>query len=749
MKPLPDTSTMQNPRTSTHVSPLFLLVLLGCQSSATVVPGPITVEWIYSSAGRAVDDVPSHHWRSDGQALLWDSTAAEPGFELLAPESGLRTAFVDRERALASLEALLPDESETAWRWPDALDAAGDQGLYVMDGDLFVLDLPSSTFHRLTRTEAEETSASFSPDGRGVAFVRDNDLYRVGAHGADETRLTRDGSDTTLNGTLSWVYWEELFGRRDIGYWWSDDSRSIAYLQSDESKVGTVQFLPFEDPYAEPIVQRYPKAGSVNPSVRVGVLSVAATEPETIWIDLPQTHEYVARVKWLPDNVRLSVQTLTRDQRRLDLAIADVSTGSSRILITETDEAWVNVHDDLYFLEDGEHVLWASERSGHSHLYMYDLAGEGHRRVTDGDWAIASSGGGVFWMRQAVCAIDEANGWIYYTSQQQSPIERHLYRVRFDGADPERLTTAGGRHAVSFAPDNAHYLDTYSKLGSPPFMTLVATEKGARHDVAHALAGAHERLELQVPELVEVTARDGQRLPGWILKPRDFDPTRRYPLILYVYGGPSAPTVANAWDDDILFDQLLLDAGYLVARCDNRSSTAISKKLESTTHLRSIGDVERNDYVDAARWFKALPFVDDERVGIWGWSGGGSMTLLMLTRSKEFKAGIAVAPVTDWHYYDTKWAEFMMKRPQDNPEGYEHTSLVNHAKDLHGRLLLVHGTYDDNVHPQNSWAFIDELVSAGIAFDMMMYPMRKHGISDSAARVHLFEKMLEFWKRSL
>ncbi|MFT5052161.1 MAG: dipeptidyl-peptidase-4 [Chlamydiales bacterium] len=724
---------------------LCALALTGCNSSHSSTRKTLSVEWIYSPAGRAIDDVPQHAWRSNGTALLWDSTRETPGFELMDPGTGMRSPHVDRERALASLEELLAEETDAPWRWPDALDSDGDQGLYTIAGDVFVLDLNSSTFQRLTDTEEEETSASFSPDGRHVAFVRANDLWVVNAGGGNEARLTHDGSETTLNGTLSWVYWEELFGRRDIGYWWSPDSRSIAYMQSDESAVGTVQFPTFAEPYAEPIIQRYPKAGSANPSVRVGVLEIGSDTPQTTWIELAQEHEYVARVKWLPDSERLSVQTLTRDQCRLDLVIADASSGRSRAVLTETDDAWVNINDDLYFLADGERFLWASERSGYSHLYMYNLSGDLLQQVTSGDWAIASSGGGVFWLRQAVCAIDENQGWIYYTSQEHSPIERHLHRIRFDGSERERLTATPGTHAISFAPGNDNYIDTHSELGNPPTMSMQSCATGTKRDIARSPA-ERAGLKLQVPEFIEVTARDGQALPAWILKPHDFDPSRRYPLIMYVYGGPSAPTVANAWDDDLLFDQLLLDAGYLVARCDNRSSTAISKQLESTVKLRSIGDVERDDYVDAARWFKSLPFVDDERVGIWGWSGGGSMTLLMLTRSTEFKAGIAVAPVTDWTYYDTKWAEFTMKRPEDNPEGYAHTRLVNYAKDLHGRLLLVHGTYDDNVHPQNSWAFIDELVTAGVAFDMMMYPMRKHGISDTPARVHLFEKMLEFWE---
>jgi len=238
-------------------------------------------------------------------------------------------------------------------------------------------------------------------------------------------------------------------------------------------------------------------------------------------------------------------------------------------------------------------------------------------------------------------------------------------------------------------------------------------------------------------------------MPAELLKPKDFNPAKKYPVIIYVYGGPSAPTVANAWRGSILFDQILLDNGYLVLQVDNRSATAISKKLENIILKDGYGQKELSDLLDAVKWLKAQPFVDPDRVGIWGWSGGGMFTLLALTHSKEFKAGIAVAAVTDWHYYDSKWTEAFMRRPEDNPKGYEKTSLVKSAKDLHGRLLLVHGTYDDNVRPQNAWCFIDELVKAGKMFDLMIYPMRKHGISDDPAQIHLYKTMLEFWTKNL
>lgn len=727
---------------------LLLALSAGCRATDSAAGEParrITAEWIYGDEAAAVDRLPAFAWRDDGRVLLWDASRGDAAtIELLTPTTGARRDLVDRAGALESLGRALDDAP--AFGWPDQLDDAGERALYAFEDDLFVLTLATSTFRRLTETPERETAASFSPDGRRVAFVRDNDLFVVDVDGGRETRLTRDGSETTLNGTLSWVYWEELFGRRDVGYWWSDDSRSIAYLQSDESPVGIAHFVDFRDPYPEVVRQRYPKAGTANPAVRVGVVPVDGSE--TTWIDVPAEHEYIARVQWLPDGRNVAVQTLTRDQRHLDLWFADASSGAARHVLHEVDEAWINIHDDLHFLRDGRFV-WASERSGYMHLYLYEDDGRLVGPVTGGDWALASSGGGVFWLRQAVCAIDEDAGQVWFTALESSSIERQLYRIGLDGTGLERVSVERGTHAVTFAPDASRYLDRHSNLESLPSLSLHRADGTELARIARGRADVVAELDLQVPELLRVPAADGFEMPAWILKPRDFDPSRRYPLILYVYGGPSAPTVADAWDDDRFFDHMLLDAGYLVARCDNRASTAISKTLENTIAGSSIGDVERDDYAAAARWFKGLPFVDPERVGIWGWSGGGSMTLLMLTRSEEFRAGIAVAPVTDWRFYDTKWAEFAMKLPAENPEGYAHTNLVERAADLHGRLLLVHGTYDDNVHPQNAWSFVDRLVAAGIPFDLMMYPLRKHGIRDDAARIHLTNKMLEFWRQHL
>jgi dipeptidyl-peptidase 4 len=711
----------------------------------------ITVDWIYSNEAHEATTLPFYAWLGDGTAILYDGreSAANAGFERLNPQTGKRSTVLDAGRALASLRSLV-DKGEVpkTLPWPIAFNSSGQLALYIFDGDLYLLDLEKARFQRLMRTEAEEKSASFSPDGRRLAFVRGNDLYVYDIAGGGEKRLTRDGSETILNGTLSWVYWEEVFGRRDTGYWWSNDSRAIAYMRTDESSVGESYFVDFQPQYPRLIKQRYAKAGTPNPQVSVGIIEIE--RDQTIWVGLDKnSYEYIARVKWLPDDKRISLQTLNRAQTDLNLYLADRADGKTTHLLKETDPDWVNIHDDLYFLEDGRHFIWHSERSGYAHLYLYTMDGRLVNPITKGDWALQSSGGVAFWIRQVVTAIDEENGWVYFTALEKSSIERHLYRIKLDGTGMRRLTKEDGTHRIGFSPDARHYFDTYSNISTPPALSLHGSGGETLMPIAGPRSEVLAQFDLRYPELMTIPAADGFRMPAQLLRPKDLTPGKRCAAIVYVYGGPSAPSVANSWKSSNYFDQVLAKEGYCVLYVDNRSATAISHTLETTARGQTFGASGMNDLLDAVKWLKSQPYVDPERIGIWGRSGGGTMTLLAMTHSREFKAGIAVAAVTDPIYYDTRGTELLMKRPADNPEGYKQGSIVNAAKDLHGRLLLVHGTYDDNVHIQNAWSFADQLIAAGKMFEMMIYPMRKHGIADDPARKHLYKTMVEFWKRNL
>ena len=728
------------------------LLLLACCVANTLgqtEKRELTLEWIFGAEGRAVASVPATAWLADGSLVILDNRRppAERTFEKLSPATNERRPIVDSARALADLKQALAATTPDALPWPLAFDGPGTQALYIFNGDVFVLELNNARFKRLTSTPAEETSASFSPNGRRVAYVRANNLYFFDLDKDRETQITRDGSETLLNGTLSWVYWEEVFGRRDIGYWWAPDSQALAYLQSDESEVDLTYFVDFVPFSPRVIKQRYARAGRANPRVRVGITELG--QDGTTWVQInDKPFEYIVRAKWLPDGNRLSVATMPRLQTELALYFVDRKSGRTARMLTETDPGWVNMNDDLYFFTDAKHFLWPSERDGYMHLYRYRMDGTLENQVTKGKWALASAGGGAFWVRQAITGVDEKNGWIYFTALEQSSLERHLYRVRPDGSGFMRISEEPGTHRISMSPDARYFTDRYSDIRTLPSLRLHSSDG----PVVQMLAAPRSQLlapfDVQFPEVITIPASDGFRMPAEVFKPKGFRDDQKYPVVMFIYGGTSAPVVTNAWQGDTLWNQLLLDAGYVVVKVDNRSATGISKELENTV-LKRLGEAETPDLVDAARWLKKQSWVDPARVGVWGWSYGGYMTLQLMTRSQEFKAGISVAPVVDWRFYDTKWTEGPMRTPQENPKGYESTSLIPLAKELHGRVLIVYGTYDDNVHPYNEMAFIDALIKAGKRFDMMAYPMRQHGISDEAATLHLYRLMLDFWKANL
>ncbi len=737
--------------------PLLWTALLGpaafpaAPQPATKAP-PITVDWLFSDEGEDLGLESEAFWTSDGKVLLLDSTPprAQRTFERIDPLSLERTSAVNLSSALASLrEEMGNKDATTGLEWPASFDAAGLHAAYAFGGDLYLLRLDASRFERLTRTDAEESLPRISPDGRKLAFVRSNDLWLLDLGRREETRVTRDGSATVLNGTLSWVYWEEVFNRTEGGIRWSPDSSAVAFLRTDESSVAVSTFVDIEPETPRVLEQRYPKAGGANPLVKLGIYDVAAGR--TAWLDPSSVPcEYLVQIEWRGDSRALGVVALNRAQDRADLYRVD-RTGAARHVLAETDPAWVNLID-FHFLADAQQLIATSQSEGHNHLYRYSLEGKPLGAITRGPWSIR---GTVAWQGSTIATtLDEARGFAYFTARRPDLTQIQLYRVGLDGSGLTRLSTESGVHRVRWSDDRRFYLDWHSSHDRAPSLSLHDAAGGRRAELSSAPLERVTPLERRLPELFTVPAADGHPLQARLYKPRDFDPARRYPLIVYVYGEPNAPAVMDDWRDwpppgSALYEQILLSEGYLVATIDSRVATAVTKAMEGLILKSVSGPIEVDDLVAGVRWFKAQPWIDPERVGIWGWSGGGTTTLLMLTRSREFKAGIAIAPVSDRRTYDTKYTEPYMKTPGENPRGYDAVSLVPRAKDLHGRLLIVHGTYDDTVHPQNTLRFANVLIEAGKPFDMMLYPRRKHDIADRAARRHLYQLMIDFWKRWL
>lgn len=645
---------------------------------------------------------------------------------------------------------------------------------YKKPGEKDLLAVVEFSTYQVTGLDvlADATNFQFSPDGRKIAYISGNNLWIADLAVVTKTtlgtkpvativdatnrQLTHTGSETLLNGTLNWVYWEEIFGRRDIAYWWSPDSKAIAFMESDQSAIRPSYFTDPREKDETVIKQYYPKAGTPNARVRLGVIETAAPElgttfasPQVKWTGPdPKSYEYLLRVKWLPNGKDLALITMNRPQTDVTLTITPREGGPGRKILEEHDDAYVNVTDDLTFLDGGKQFLWASERSGYYHLYRYGIDGKLINAVTEGSWNLVSNPGPQFWVRQTISAVDEKNGWVYVTTNKDDSIQRQVYRAKLDGSKLERVTKERGVHGVSFSPDAKYFIDRYSNMETPTSLSIVEPQTGRRAVLAASDTSVQKNYAVTIPKIDSVTAEDAVKMPGMIRYPRNFDPKKKYPAIIYCYGGPSAPSVLDQWHD-AGWEQVLCDAGYFVFVFDNRSAMAVGKAQESASLKNYMGATELNDLVRAARWLKKQPGVDPGRVGVWGWSNGGTYTLLGMLRSDEFKAGIAVAAVVDHGLYDSKWAESMMKTPDVNPEGFEEVRLDRYAKNLKGRLMLVHGTYDDNVHPQQLWRMVDALIDSNKQFDMMLYPMRKHGISDLPARKHLYTTMFEFWKRWL
>jgi dipeptidyl aminopeptidase/acylaminoacyl peptidase len=607
------------------------------------------------------------------------------------------------------------------------------------DDDLYCYDFAQGKAMRLTTTPEPEEHASFSPDGKRVAFVRKHNLYVVDVGTAQERALTTDGNDKLLFGELDWVYQEELYGRGNFkGYWWSPDSSRIALLRLDESDVKPFTVVDHIPVRQELEVSPYPKAGDPNPTVALG--TVAAAGGPVHWMDISQyesVQPLIVRAGWTPDSRRVMFQVQNREQTWLDLVTADPESGRAQRVLREASSGWVEVLGVPRWLDDGS-FLWLSERSGSRHIYRITADGSDTKPLTAGPWEV-----------QGLEGIDPENGWVYFTAIKDSPVGTHVYRVRLDGSSMERLTQRPGNHAASFDDSFGFFFDTFSDAHTPPQVWLCAADGTAVRAIEPNPADHLRHYRINRPEFRQIEARDGFQLETMLIRPPDFDPSKKYPVLCYVYSGPQAPVVRDRWGGSTyLWHQMLAQEGYVIWMCDNRSASTKGIAAALRIH-RNLGQYELEDIEDGLAWLKRQPWVDHERIGIWGWSYGGYMTCYALTHSKEFKLGIAGAPVTDWRNYDTIYTERYMGLPENNEQGYKTSSAVEAAANLHGRLLLIHGTVDDNVHLSNTIQLAGALQRAGKQFDLMLYPKSRHGVTDPHQVRHMRELMTRFIRQNL
>jgi dipeptidyl-peptidase 4 len=680
---------------------------------------------------------------------LWEYDIREGRARLLVDSSSLAPA----ERGLSDEELNRRERQRTA-----ALSGileysfapSGDGLLFPLGGNLYYYDLTkqaNEAVAEISHSDGSASDATISPTGRFVAFVRDQNLHVHDLAKGQARALTSDGAGPIKNGMAEFVAQEEM--DRTTGYWWAPDDRHIAFARVDETPVKLTERFEIAADNIATFAQRYPAAGGCNVLVRLGVSSVQGGA--VTWIDLgSDTDIYLARVNWLPDGKTLAIQRQSRDQRRLDLLFADIHTGQSRVVLTETNATWIELHDELSFLEQSKEFIWASSREGFRHLYLYDYQGQLRRQLTAGAWTVDD------FRARAIKGIDEKGRWVYFTATAHGPTQRQFYRVSLDTRDPdqiERISRVDGLHGVTMSSDASLYVDHFTSGAQPPQVSLHAADGrlmtyllenrlDARHPDAPYLA------DNSVPEFGTLKADDGQVLCCRLFKPRHFDPAKRYPAIVDVYGGPGVQRVLDNWTGSS-FTQILTRAGYVVYQLDNRGSGFRGTAFQAPIHGK-LGDVEVADQVQGALWLAAQRFVDPSRIGVWGWSYGGYLTLMLMFKAPQvFKVGVAGAPVTDWNLYDTHYTERYLERPQVNAAGYAASSVLPYAPDLEGKLLVMHGMADDNVLFLHSTKLFRKLQDLGKPFDVMVYPGAKHGLTRQHDGRHAYATIKRYFDDNL
>src|SRR5882724_10869379 len=727
---------------------LFIFGMLLCTSQleGQEQTALLTVKRIYSQpslGGRLNRGV---QWAPDGKAVSFFETkgegaAAKSELWALDVASGQRRLLVNTEK----LQTVLPTEKKpqsqatglgrraaSQYEW-----APGGQAiLFVGPKALGWLDLKTQGIRTLVAGEETIADVKISPNGKFVSFVRAHNLFLVSIADAKERALTSGGTEAVRKGELDWVYPEELDLK--TAYWWSPDSSKIAFLEMDESKVTRFPLVDFASFAGAVEEERYPIAGGNNPVVHVYVVSVNGGKAALMDTGA-ETNQYLPRVAWLQDSKRVAIERLNRPQTQLELLVANAETGKSSVVLTEKDAYWINVSDDLYFLKDGKRFLWSSERSGCRHLYLYALDGKEQAQLTKGNWEVTALEG-----------VDEAKGIAYFNATEKAPIERHFYRVGLDGTGFARITRQDGVHTVEISPDANAFVDSYSTAMTPPRQWVGKIDGGAPIALNENKVAQLAEYKLSPPEFFTVKTHDGMDLNAWIIKPANFDAAKKYPVLVYTYGGPHAQVVMNQWGGPtFLWHEMMAQKGFVIFALDNRGSAGRGHLFEKPIHFR-FGAQEMSDQRDGVAWLKRQPWVDAKRIGIWGWSYGGHMTLhAMFEDVEDFKAGFAGGPVTDWHYYDTVYTERYLGLLPQNEESYQESSPIENAGKLRGKLLIAHGTEDDNVHFANTLALVDKLIEKGKQVEVLPFPGRGHGVSDAPARIFLMNRVTQFFVENL
>ncbi len=678
-------------------------------------------------------------WTGDGHEYLATEGQAESSRLVVVDAASAKARpFCDvahMETALALLPGIKPELAK-ALAQRKTFDRSKDdtQALFNEEHDLFVYHFDSGKAVRLTSDAADEVGEVFSPDGKWVSFVRDSNLYAVSTAGGDARQLTTDGNKTQLFGRLDWVYQEEVYGRGNFqANWWSPDSQRIAFLALDEREVPEYTIADTRETHPKLEVWRYPKAGDPNPKARLGVVDLASGASRFFDLSEYPADLLIVRVGWSPDSREVIAQLQDRVQTWLELVAGDPASGKLRRLYRDQSPAWTMPSEGPFWLAGGEQFVISSERDGYKHLYLYQRDGKLVHRLTSGTFEV-----------DAVLRVDSKTRSVFYSADRVDVKGSQLFQVSLDGGEPVAITRKAGTHTIAMSNDGAFFVDTFASHASVPVQALFDIDGKLVRRLGGVDDALFAPLGLVAPEFHQPKTRDGFPMEAMLYKPADFDPSKKYPLLCFTYSGPHAPQVLDTFlNFNGLYHQMLVQQGYLVWVCDNRSASG--KGLASAaSSYKKFGPGELADLEDGLDYLCAKGFVDTSRIGLWGWSYGGYMTAYALTHSKRFKLGIAGAPVTDWRLYDSIYTERYMGLPKENEVGYAAGSVIAAAKDLSGRLLVICGEIDENVHAQNSLQLIAALQKAGKQFDFMLYPGNRHSVIEPDQKRHLYAMMAEY-----
>lgn len=727
----------------------LLIVWLGCVTllAQAQQKREIALADIYRQGTFAQKSVGGINWMKNGQfysseaaddknkvtdLVKYDVTTGKPVSTLIEGEdlkpAGQSTPiqFTDYAFNADEQKVLFGTERESIYR-------------HSSKADYYVYDIKTKNLVKLSNG-GKQMYATFSPDAKRVAFARDNNLFYVDLATMKETQVTTNGKfNHIINGYADWVYEEEFSFAQ--GFDWSPDGTRLVFYTFDESRVPEYNMQLWGKLYPADYRFKYPKAGEANSVVTISVYDLKSSK--TILIDIgTETDKYLPRLQWTKDPNLVSIQRLNRLQNTFELLHADATTGKATVVLKETDKAYVEITDDLTYLENGKQFVISSEKDGYNHLYLYSMSGKLIRQLTKGNWEVTRFVG-----------YDEKNNALYYLSTEVSPLDRHLYSISNQGKNKKRLTPAAGTHTINMSNDFKYYFDYHAAANVPTTVSLHTAKDGKLIKILEDNQTLRDKLaqyQIAKQEFFSFKTADGTQLNGWMIKPANFDNTKKYPVLMFVYGGPGSQQVTNSWGgSNFLWYQVLANKGLIIACVDNRGTGGRGAAFKKITYA-NLGKYEVADQIEAAQYLGNQNYIDKNRIGIWGHSYGGYMTLLALTKGNGiFRAGIAVAPVTNWRFYDTIYTERYLKTPQDNAAGYDTNSPLFFADKLQGELLLIHGTGDDNVHFQNSVLMQDALISANKQFESFYYPNRNHSVAGGPTLLHRFTMMTDFLERNL